>query len=119
MESTVITTIIANAVVEVVEPQYISEREESAVVVESVETSVVSGGEQGPQGPPGAPGAGISFSQASPSTSWTINHNLGLKPVVAVVDTGGNELDAEVIHTNFNQLIIYFNVATAGSARLS
>jgi hypothetical protein len=57
--------------------------------------------------------------QLSGATEWVINHNLGVRPAVAVMDTGGNELDADVVHFSLNQTRIYFAVATAGFARLT
>lgn len=74
-------------------------------------------GPAGPQGPPGASGAGFVFTQASPATEWVINHNLGFRPSVEIIDTGGNEVDAQVLHISVNQARVYFNTATAGEAR--
>lgn len=71
----------------------------------------------GTQGPPGASGAGFVFTQASPATEWVINHNLGFRPSVEIIDTGGNEVDAQVLHVSVNQARVYFNTATAGEAR--
>ncbi len=56
--------------------------------------------------------------QASASAAWVINHNLGLRPAVSILDTGGNEIGAEVIHTSMNQLVIRFAIPVAGLARL-
>lgn len=72
----------------------------------------------GPQGPPGPSGAGYVHSQVSPLSTWTINHNLGIKPVVEAFTVGGLLMFAEVLHTSFNQTIISFNTPTAGFARL-
>lgn len=55
--------------------------------------------------------------QASPSTLWIINHNLGLRPVIKCYTPGGVEFEAEVIHTSLNQARISLAVATAGQAR--
>lgn len=62
---------------------------------------------------------GVTFNQASPSTTWTINHNLGYRPSVTLLTVGGAEFDAEVIHTSVNQTVISLTAATAGSARLT
>jgi hypothetical protein len=56
--------------------------------------------------------------QNVPATVWTINHNLGLRPAVSIIDTGGNEVEAEVSHTSTNQLVIRFAIPLAGLARL-
>lgn len=76
-------------------------------------------GATGPAGPPGSGDPSFIFTQSTPSTTWTINHNLGYKPSVELFDTGSQEIDAEVVHTNNNQVIAYFNPATAGTARLN
>lgn len=72
---------------------------------------------EGIQGPPGASGAGFVFSQPTPATEWVINHNLGFRPAVEIIDAGGNEVDAEVLHISVNQARVYFNAAIAGEAR--
>lgn len=65
--------------------------------------------------------AGLSFThaQTSPSTTWTINHNLGFRPAVTVLDDGNNEVEADVIHISANQVQVFFNLATTGTARLT
>lgn len=66
-------------------------------------------------------GSGIAFthSQVSAATLWTINHNLGFRPTVAILDSGGNEIEADVVHTGPNQLVIHFAIPVAGVARLT
>lgn len=54
--------------------------------------------------------------QSSPATSWTVNHNLGRRPCVAILSTGGVEVDAAVTHVSSNQLTIEFVAAFAGQA---
>jgi hypothetical protein len=88
------------------------------VAAEEKETEVLEAGFQGPPGRDGSPGSGFQYVAYSASTLWTINHNLGIRPGVTIVDTGGNELDAQVIHVNANQLQIHFNEPVAGFARL-
>ena len=69
----------------------------------------------------GSGGSGNAFthSQVSAATLWTINHNLGFRPAVAILDSGGNEIEADVVHTGPNQLVIYFAIPVAGVARLT
>jgi hypothetical protein len=55
----------------------------------------------------------------SAATLWTINHNLGFRPAVAILDSGGNEIEADVVHTGPNQLVIHFAIPVAGVARLT
>ncbi|MFH1493735.1 MAG: collagen-like protein [Pseudomonadota bacterium] len=76
-------------------------------------------GAAGPIGPPGANGGGYVHSQSSAEVLWIINHNLGVRPAISVTDTGGSELDAEVLHVSMNQCHIMFNAPTAGLARVN
>lgn len=76
-------------------------------------------GPEGPIGPPGPNGAGFNFTQAVPSLTWTINHNLGYYPSVELFSVGGLEIDADVQHVSVNQTVVTFLIATAGSARLN
>jgi len=72
---------------------------------------------QGPRGAPGIGGEGFLFEQPSPSETWTINHNLGLRPDVTLFTTGGVEMVGHVVHTSVNQAVALFSSAVAGSAR--
>lgn len=80
----------------------------------------IMGGIPGPAGADGSGGGvqGINLNFLSPSVEWLINHNLGYKPIVELFTTGGVEMQAAVIHTSVNQLLVQFNSPTAGSARL-
>jgi len=74
----------------------------------------------GPPGPPGASGEALSYlhNQVSPLDTWTINHNLGFKPLISIYDVGSVEVMAQVLHVNVNQTMVYFSSPTAGFARL-
>ena len=98
--------------------QILAEQPASAVLVEAVEVvHVVSDAEQGPPGPPGlSSNASHQYSQAAPSDTWTVNHNLGFRPSVALLSVGGREMLAEVIHTSVNQFIAYFDAPVSGIA---
>lgn len=86
----------------------------------NVGVNVASGiGRRGPPGPAGPSGAGTTFTQASPSGTWTINHNLGYRPSVEIIDAGGNEVEATVTHTSLNQTVVTFTTPIAGIARLN
>ena len=63
------------------------------------------------------PSGGFEFTQASPATTWVVNHNLGFNPVVTVLSVGGLVLEASVLHTSLNQVQITFLTPTAGSVR--
>jgi hypothetical protein len=79
-------------------------------------TSTVTALTAGPQGPAG--GAAYQFEQVAPATVWTINHNLGYRPSVELLDAGSQEIDGEVAHPSVNQTVVTLNPASAGLARL-
>lgn len=64
-------------------------------------------------------GAAYVFTQSSPASTWTINHNLGFVPSVEVFDSGSQEVEADVSHPTLNQTVIVFSVPLAGFARLT
>lgn len=70
-------------------------------------------------GPPGTSGAGYTHTQPGAATTWTINHNLGVRPNVEIANTGGQKVNADVLHTSLNQVVISFVTPTAGTARLT
>lgn len=60
--------------------------------------------------------------QSEANTTWTINHNLGFKPVaqVVVLNAGSDEviLPKSVTHPTVNQTVVTFSVARTGTVRL-
>ena len=75
----------------------------------------------GTQWTDGVAGGGIAayvHTQATASSTWTINHNLGYCPAVEVFDSGSNEVDADITHPTLNQTIILFVTPISGFARL-
>ncbi len=68
---------------------------------------------------PTSSGVAYSHQQWVASQVWTINHNLGIRPTVSILDAGGNEIEAEVAHLSANQLQIRFVLPVAGLARLT
>lgn len=54
--------------------------------------------------------------QTSPAATWNVIHNLGRRPNVAILDTGGNEVYADVDHASDNVVVITFPAPFAGSA---
>jgi hypothetical protein len=88
----------------------------SSTVVTVPVTSTVTAVTVGPQGPAG--GAAFEYLQTAPATVWTINHNLGFRPSVELLDTGSQEIDGEVAHPSVNQTVVTLNPASAGLARL-
>lgn len=67
----------------------------------------------GTQGVPG-PGVRYEHNQTVPSAMWTVNHNLGLRPQVSVLSSGGVSLLTEIVHTSLNQFLIYFDSPNIG-----
>jgi len=54
--------------------------------------------------------------QSSLSNQWTINHNLGYRPIIDVLSPGGMMVIAEIIHVSVNQVQINFNSPQTGTA---
>lgn len=82
-------------------------------------------GPPGPQGPPGAAGGSrYEHVQGSPSTLWTVTHNLGYIPgSVAVyigddLSTDGVEIDLDPVQPTMI-LYVAVNVAQAGRVTVS
>ena len=88
----------------------------SVKVSEVAKPAVIQVGITGPQGPAHQV---YLHAQATPAATWTINHNLGLKPDIALIDAGGNEVEGAILHTSDNQAVASFAVAIAGTARCS
>jgi hypothetical protein len=65
--------------------------------------------------------ARVSFehTQGSASDAWVINHNLGFKPNVTVVDSAGTLYEGEITYTNTNSLTVSFSASFSGKAYLS
>lgn len=89
----------------------------SSTVVTVPITSTVTAITEGPQGPAGS--GGYIHQQSSASTTWTINHNLGFRPSVELLDSGSQEIDGDISHPSVNQTVVTLNPASAGVARLT
>jgi hypothetical protein len=61
--------------------------------------------------------AGYVHVQASAAAEWTVNHNLGRRPLVAVTTIGGIEVETDVLHVSDSQARLTFASAFAGRAR--
>ena len=55
--------------------------------------------------------------QASASTVWTINHNLGFYPNIQARSAGGLAINGRLQHVSVNQATITFLTALTGTAR--
>jgi hypothetical protein len=88
-----------------------------------VTTPVVIGGTgtgpQGPTGPKGDSGGFFTYTQASPSANWSIQHDLGYNPHVVVVDSAGTQVEGSVTWIDLNSLTVQFSAAFSGVAYLS
>ena len=88
-------------------------------------------GTSGPQGATGAAGAaGVSgqtlysdlsyvHTQNSPSTTWTITHNLHFIPGITVVDSGGTVVEGSYNYPNSSTVVLTFSAEFSGKAYLS
>lgn len=57
--------------------------------------------------------------QMVPATVWTVPHNLGGKPNVTVVDSGGNQVEGDVHYVDDISLTLTFATVFGGDAYLS
>jgi hypothetical protein len=65
-------------------------------------------------GPPGS--AAGSFTQPfTNQSSVTVNHNLGKRPSVAVIDSASDEVTCDVHHIDLNSLQIVFSASFTGN----
>jgi hypothetical protein len=62
---------------------------------------------------------GYVFTQSTPATTWTINHDLGKYPSVNIVDSANDEVIGEVNYTSTSQIVIRFSAAFSGKAFLN
>lgn len=85
-------------------------------------TQAVSVVNAGPVGPAGG-GAGAAYhkhSQNVPSTTWTVNHNLGIRTSVAVYDSADDEVEADIRWSDDdNTTVITFAYGITGIAVFS
>lgn len=61
----------------------------------------------------------FTYEQSVVSNTWVIEHNLGRKPSVTVVDTADNVIYPAVQYINENSCVVTFNAATKGKAYLN
>ena len=59
------------------------------------------------------------FTQSTPATVWTINHDLNKFPSVSIVDSANDEVIGEVRYASSTQIIITFSAAFSGKAFLN
>jgi hypothetical protein len=66
-----------------------------------------------------SPHGTYTHSQVSASSTWVITHNLGCKPAVTIVDSGGNVQIGEVLYNSDNQVTVTFAASFSGFAYLN
>ena len=75
-------------------------------------------GPPGPRGDDGAAGSGahvFEHVQATPATTWTVNHNMGHTPCsVRLLTSGDSEFDAEIVNVSDNVLQVYLAAPMPG-----
>lgn len=86
--------------------------QQAAVGTERIAVAV---GLPGAQGPPGVAQA-YRFAQPLPALLWTINHNLGRRPIVQIETPGGLLMIGDVQHLSDNIAQISFDEPTTGFA---
>lgn len=59
------------------------------------------------------------FEQGIASDTWAINHNLGKRPSIQLVDSSGRVFEADREYINNNQVVIHLQSATTGFAYLN
>jgi len=71
----------------------------------------------GPQGPAGtAANIFYTHTQATPSATWTINHNLNGNPTAVVFDSANTQCEGTFSYPTLNQMVITFTAAFSGVA---
>ncbi len=61
----------------------------------------------------------FTYEQVSASNTWEIQHDLGKKPSVSVVDSGHNMVLGQVEYIDNNNLTITFTASFSGKAFLN
>ena len=107
----VIITPVPAVVATVQQPSHILAQVNSPASVQATLASV------GPQGVPGVGGSAYDHIQTAASDVWIINHNLGRRPSITLIDAGGSQIVGEVLHLSANQARAYFAIPISGSAR--
>ena len=56
------------------------------------------------------------YTQSTPASTWTINHNLGKIPAITIMDSSGNVVEGDCQNVSINQAILTFSGAFSGIA---
>lgn len=98
-------------------PQVVVRDPSTPVQVEQRDTVVRAGSAMGVQGPPGKSGDSYTHTQTAASAVWTINHNLGFRPAIALLTDGGAVIEAEIGHASENTAVVTLSQPLVGTAR--
>lgn len=91
----------------------------SGVIYEIVDEDTITYEVTGEKGDAGAAGSGYNHTQSSPNTTWTISHNLGIRPSVETFSVGGVLMWGDIVHLDLNTTQVTFATALSGYARCS
>lgn len=89
------------------------------VLTTATHETVITDVRMGPAGGSGGPGSSFLYVQPVAAYNWTINHNLGARPVVEVRDNTGHIVFAAVTHLSIDIVYIEFSIPYAGTAYLT
>jgi hypothetical protein len=98
----------------------VEEPDKVVVVEQHIEVVTIEQGPPGPKGDPGTgvpgpPGSPVTVFQDSPSTVWTIQHNLGRRvAAVQVYDTADTMYMGALEYVDDNTIKIHFSAAISG-----
>jgi len=59
---------------------------------------------------------GYTHDQSTPSSTWTVTHNLGRKCSIIVVDSADSVVNGKITYVNDNTITVNFNAAFSGYA---
>ena len=62
-------------------------------------------------------GAKYIHPQVTATTSWIINHNLGEKPNIVLINAAGRVFLGQIDHPTVNQAVVSLDIAVGGIAR--
>lgn len=88
----------------------------SAVNVTSTSPTATSVVISGVQAASGSSDKNYVHTQASPSVTWTVNHDLSKRVSISVVDSAGTLIICDVRYVSDNQVVLTFDAATSGNA---
>lgn len=57
--------------------------------------------------------------QSVPASTWNVNHNLGVRANITVVDSSENQVEGDITYQDDNTIIIEFSGSFSGKAYVS